>query len=157
MGDAGSVAVAVFVTKYPFWADALKFADSSCHVIFPVVEACHVGNDAFPVDVNTKPTLANPVVACCNGFVGVVPPHTGAYGVNDVSPVPPPATTAVPKMGSADTPCEINGTPDVAEGAAPFMEDVFDIKTSCWAGKITDAVNVAVAATPVIVMVELSP
>ena len=35
----------------------------------------------------------------------------------DVAFVPPPAIAAVPNTGSADAPCEIKGTPLVAEGA----------------------------------------
>ncbi|MCP5939632.1 hypothetical protein NL351_27350, partial [Klebsiella pneumoniae] len=64
-----------------------------------------------------------------NGPVDVVPPVMGAYGVKDVTPVPPPATTAVSKIGSADEPWLINGMPDVAVGTAPAIEDIFEIKT----------------------------
>ncbi|MGH3055847.1 MAG: hypothetical protein ACRDL7_12815, partial [Gaiellaceae bacterium] len=46
----------------------------------------------------------------------VLPKRT-PFAVNVVAPVPPPATTAVPKVGLADEPADIKGTPEVAEGA----------------------------------------
>ena len=65
------------------------------------------------------------------------------YAVNVVFPVPPPATTAVPNVGSAAAPWEIKGTPVVADGATlvtPF--DVAPINTS-WLVVVT-ASNVPV-------------
>jgi hypothetical protein len=56
-----------------------------------------------------------------NAVVVVAPASTGPYAVKDAEPVPPPATTAVPKAGLADEPAEINGTPVVALGATEAM------------------------------------
>jgi hypothetical protein len=42
------------------------------------------------------------------------------YAVKVVLPVPPPATTAVPKIPRDDEPWEMNGTPDVADGDTLF-------------------------------------
>ena len=41
-----------------------------------------------------------------------------------VSPVPPPATTAVPNEGCAATPLEINGMPLVDDGAMSEKAEV---------------------------------
>ncbi len=71
-----------------------------------------------PLDIRGNPEVDNPVEATCKAPVAVVPAHTGAYAVVIVvTPVPPPATTAVVYDGLLAEPCDTNGIPEVAEGA----------------------------------------
>src|SRR5271170_6805002 len=93
---------------------------------------CHVGRVPAPLLVKTCPVVPKPETFW-RAPVEVVPPVTTANAVNEVSPVPPPATTAVPNIGSAEDPCEIKGIPLVADGAASpnALEDPSARSTLC--------------------------
>ena len=77
---------------------------SSFHVIIPPPEtSCHVGKAPDPLDVRTCPELPRPFT-CCKSPVVVTPPARIAYGVKDVTPVPPNGTVHSAVVFTTDPP-----------------------------------------------------